>query len=289
MLEYRRVVSRLKAAIGETTPVTEISSQRVEQHKTAVKASGVGARTVNRHLVILGGIFRRADARWATGHNPASGASVKRLREQWNGAALQFYRPEQLHALVGATPDPTYEALFLTAALTGLRLGELLALRWRSVDLMAQRVQVERSFCQCSKQEKAPKSGKTRSVPLAVEVQQALARLRDATGFDGDDDLVFPEWDGGHLNYADLRAMFKRAQRRAGLPAIRFHDLRHTFGTICAGSGMPLATVQAYMGHANIGTTMVYAHHCPAGNEAALISAAFAAAKADGATTPAAI
>jgi integrase len=64
----------------------------------------------------------------------------------------------------------------------------------------------------------------------------------------------------------------------ATLPTIRFHDLRHTLGTMCAASGIRLTTVQAYMGHAHISTTMVYAHFAPAGNEAALISRAFGAA-----------
>lgn len=278
MQDYRRTVKLLKAALGEDTPVTSITAQRVEHHKTAVKATGVSARTVNRHLVLLGGIFRRADARWATGHNPASGAAVKRLREQWSGAAIRFYRPEEVHALVAATPDPTFEAMFLTAALTGLRLGELIALRWRNVDLNAQSLHVERSFCQASHEEKSPKSGRTRTVPLAPEVQHVLARLRDVTGFEADDDLVFPAWDGGHTDYRQMTAMYKTAQQRAGLKPIRFHDLRHTFGTICAAAGIPLNVIQGYLGHAHISTTEIYAHFAPKGDEAALIGAAFAAA-----------
>ncbi len=278
MGDYRRTVAVLNTALGIDTPLTAITSMDVEQLKTDAKASGLSARTVNRRLVILGGVFRRVDAKWGIGHNPASGQAVKRLREQWSGSAIRFYRPEEIHALVGATTDPTYEALFLTAALTGLRLGELRALRWRDVDLMSQRVHVERSFCGVSGKEKAPKSGKARSVPLALEVQQVLARLRDVTGFDGDGDLVFPAWDGAHLNYQELSVTYKAAQRRAKLAPIRFHDLRHTFGTMCAQAGMPLTTIQAFMGHASVTTTMIYAHFTPAGDEAAKISAAFTAA-----------
>ena len=276
MVDYRRTGKKLKQMLGADRPLLGIRSQDVEAIKTKLKASGLGARTVNRHLVILGGVFRRADAKWGTGVNPATGAAVKRLREPYAGRRIRFYRPEEIHALVGACVDPTYEAMILTAALTGLRLGELRALRWHHVDLMAQRVHVERSYCNRSGVEKAPKSGRVRSVPLAVEVQQALARLRDVTGFDGDDDLVFPAWDGNHIAYPELRVTFITAQRKAKLAPLTFHELRHTFGTICASKGIPLTTVQAYMGHANIATTMIYAHYAPAGDEAALISAAFA-------------
>lgn len=285
MADYRRIVGVLKLAFGADTPLTKITTQAVEQHKTTIKGTGVSARTTNRHLVILGGIFRRADAKWGTGHNPASGKAVKRLRESWNGRPIRFYRPAEVHALVASTRDPTLEAMFMFAALTGLRLGELRALRWHDVDLMAQRVHVRRALCGRTRTEKAPKSGKSRSVPLAMEVQQVLARLRDVTGFGADDDLVFPAWDGGHCSYEELTKVFKQAQSDAGLPPIRFHDLRHTFGTICASSGMAMTTIQQFMGHAHIGTTQIYAHFAPAGDEAARISAAFASARVPAVTS----
>lgn len=116
--------------------------------------------------------------------------------------------------------------------------------------------------------------------PQLGKVAQTLARLRTASEYGTDTDLVFPDWDGSHLPYPHLRAAFRTAVKAASLATIRFHALRHTFGTMCAASGIPLTTVQAYMGHAAISTTMIYAHFAPAGNEAALISRAFGAATA---------
>ncbi len=143
-----------------------------------------------------------------------------------------------------------------------------------AADFTAERLHVARAFCQIAKAEKSPKSGKVRSVPMADEVAQALARLQTASEFGvrrvGRRPPPLP----------DLRAAFRTAVKAAKLPPIRFHDLRHTFGTVCAASGIPLTTVQAYMGHAHISTTMVYAHFAPAGNEPALISRAFSAATA---------
>jgi integrase len=87
-------------------------------------------------------------------------------------------------------------------------------------------------------------------------------------------DLVFATLTGGHCDDSTMRRKFKRAVKAAGLahkltesPPLRFHDLRHTFGTI-AVQVWPLVDVKAYMGHADIATTMIYAHHVPKRNAA---------------------
>jgi integrase len=84
---------------------------------------------------------------------------------------------------------------------------------------------------------------------------------------------------------------FKRTLKRAGVREVRFHDLRHTFGTRCAAAGVPLRTLQAWMGHADIKTTMVYTHYAPGGNEAELVNGVFGgpSARHDQATTDRAV
>lgn len=265
----------------------EITQQDVEQYKLAVAERGLSARTVNRHLVILGGIFRRADALWNTNHNPAAAAKVKRAREQYGGR-INFLRPDEVLAVARAASDTDDSALFLTAAMTGLRQGELLALRWREVDFVAESIRVERSFDSHSKQEQPTKSGRVRSVPMAVEVAQALARLRDRERFTCDEDLVFPDWTGSHQYHDDLRVRWYAALRRAGVKRIVFHELRHTFGTMCAASGMDVTTIQTLMGHAHISTTQKYMHFAPKRQLAAQISAAFATGNPTYLTEPAA-
>ena len=78
---------------------------------------------------------------------------------------------------------------------------------------------------------------------------------------------------GEHFDDSALRRRFYAARIRAGLKRIRFHDLRHTFGTL-AVQVFPLSDVKAYMGHADIATTMVYVHHVPRLDAAARLSAA---------------
>ena len=78
----------------------------------------------------------------------------------------------------------------------------------------------------------------------------------------GDDDLVFPNPVGEPFDASGLRRRFGLALAAAGLRHIRFHDLRHSFGTL-AVQAFPLSDVQAYMGHADVATTMIYVHHVP--------------------------
>jgi integrase len=165
-------------------------------------------------------------------------------------------------------PDGT---LFLTAAFSGLRLGELLALRWRNLDFGLQRIHVESNYT--DRHEKAPKSGLVRSTLMVDEVMVALDRLSQRECFTDPDDLVFCNEAGEHVCDWGLRRRYYRALKDAGLPRIRFHDLRHCFATL-AVQKLPLPTVQGYLGHAHISTTMRYVHHTPATADVALLSEA---------------
>lgn len=125
----------------------------------------------------------------------------------------------------------------------------------------------------------SPKSGKVRSVPLAPEVAQALAKLSQREFFGGEDDLVFAGALGSYLDDSALRRRYKRALARAGLRPLRFHDLRHTFGTRMIAKA-DIRRVQEWMGHADIQTTMRYLHYAPREEDARLVAEAFAVERA---------
>jgi integrase len=120
-------------------------------------------------------------------------------------------------------------AIYLTAAFTGLRRGELLALRWRDVDFAGDTIRVRASYAGGALT--TPKSGKVRSVPMAPEVASALAKLGHRGHSTDDDDLVFIGEFAGYLDGSALRRRYDIAVKAAGLRPLRFHDLRHTFGT----------------------------------------------------------
>ena len=169
--------------------------------------------------------------------------------------------------------DEQDAALFLTAAFSGLRQGELVALRWRDVDFPGEHIRVTSSFT--TGHLTSPKSGRVRSVPMAPAVAEALARLANRNAWAGDDDLVFPGVLGSYLDASPLLRRYKRALAAAGLRPLRFHDLRHTFGTTMIRKA-DIVRVQEWMGHADIETTRKYLHFVPRPDDARLVDEAFA-------------
>jgi integrase len=223
----------------------------------------------NHIMVLLNGVFARACKVWSLPVNPV--ATVERHPVRLSGD-IEVFSPEEVWALVRAAESAQDGALFLTAAFTGLRLGELIALRWRDIDFAGSLVRVRASWSVGALT--SPKSGKVRSVPLAPEVAQALAKLSQRELFAGEDDLVFAGALGSYLDDSALRRRYKRALKCAGLRPLRFHDLRHTFGTRMIAKA-DIRRVQEWMGHADIQTTMRYLHYAPREEDARLVAEAF--------------
>lgn len=255
-------------------PVGSITPAEVAKLRDELMAGGLSPRSVVRHLTVCHGIFKHAVRAHGLARNPASAELVDRPTVRYSGD-FDTFDSDELAALARAAESDQDACLYLTAAYTGLRQGELLALRWRDVDFAGQRVHVRRSWSEAARTEKAPKSGKVRSVPLVPELVGPLDRLSRREHFTADDDLVFATEAGEHLPGWTLRRRYTDALERAGLRRVRFHDLRHCFGSV-AVRAFPLSDVQAMLGHAHVTTTMRYVHHRPGADDAAKLSAAFA-------------
>ena len=111
-------------------------------------------------------------------------------------------------------------------------------------------------------------------MPLAPDVASTLARLGQREHWVDEDELVFVGESGGYLDGSALRRRYKTALGRAGLRDLRFHDLRHTFGTRMIAKA-DIRRVQEWMGHADIQTTMRYLHFAPRDEDALLVAEAF--------------
>lgn len=270
LADYRSVVrAHFLPAFGKQ-PLERITEETIERWLAAQLREGeLSRRSVQKMVVLLNGIFRRARRVWKLPQNPV--ADIERLPVQ-KRTEIVFYSPEEVHALVRASGDEQDAALFLTAAMSGLRMGELLALRWRDVDFAAQTLRVTASYTAGTLG--APKSGLGRAVPLVDEVTQTLARLAGRKRWNGPDDLVFIGVAGGYLDGSALRRRFKRARDAAGLRPLRFHDLRHTFGSIAIRTADP-RELQEWMGHSDFSTTQIYMHYRPRADAARRLSAAF--------------
>jgi integrase len=122
-------------------------------------------------------------------------------------------------------------------------------------------------------------------VPMVPDVAAALARLGQRDHSIGDDDLVFVGELGGYLDASALRRRYVAAQHAAGLRRLRFHDLRHTFGSLAINRAS-IVQVQSWMGHADVDTTSRYLHHKSRADDAALLAGMLRVAHNEGTETP---
>ena len=257
------------------------------------------ARSVNLHRQVMGSIYKYAcrDDTYGLPYNPAAGTEKRREPDP---AEIITYTPADVEAIVRAAAagahrdavriamgpdelearrleDEQDACIILVAAFCGLRMGECLGLRWRHVMWDAQRLHVQLNYVQG--REDPPKGRRARTVPLADQSAQTLARLSQRPMFTRSADLVFCSRAGEHLNGSALRRRYMKARDAAHredpeMPLLRFHDLRHTFGTLAA-QGFDLVNVQAMMGHADSRTTARYLHARPAREDAAKLTAIF--------------
>jgi integrase len=166
--------------------------------------------------------------------------------------------------------------------MTGLRRGELVALRWRDIDFPGQSIRVRANYSYGELV--TPKSGKVRSVPMVPDVAQALARLGQRERFTADEDPVFASTLGGHLDASALRRRYDAAARRADLRPLPFHSLRHYFGSMAVNRAS-LVQVQSWMGHSHIQTTARYLHAKSQADDAQRLAEAFAPSELASTTT----
>jgi integrase len=287
-------------------PLSKVSVSDVESLASAMVAAGLKPSSVRNVLVYLHGVFEHAVERGWVESNPVKRAArpKRRLRRDTN-PDLRFLTMNELEAVVREIPDavverqpatsrrgragaappiprdvlgPVTRRVILAAGTTGLRRSELLGLRWRDVDWGAQRIRVRNAYVlgEHSTDGKSDLSTR-RSVPMADRLMRELDEWSQRTPFNSDDDLVFAHPESGKpLDGSKVSKRFKTACRTAKVRQVRFHDLRHTFATCLAAAGVPLRTIQEYLGHADAKTTQIYAHYAPSEKEVAMVNEALA-------------
>ena len=297
-IPYRRgegvTLGHVMKALGDR-PAAKITTRDVEDLLATVSATGASARTVNKHRAIIGAIFAYGikGSTFALPGNPARDADKR--REPHRGA-LVYYSVEEVEALARALADgrhreaSTHEIseqerdarraedqqdgeMVRVSAYAGLRLGEVLALRWRDVDFAGHALTVGRAMS--AGVESSTKSGRVRRLPLPDQAAAALDRMSRREDFTGADERVFCNPLGRTLDPSALRRRYRRAQAAAGLRPLRWHDLRHTYGSLLAAAGVDLVTIQAAMGHSALATTGRYLHARPAADQAEVFTRAF--------------
>jgi len=154
--------------------------------------------------------------------------------------------------------EPKWHPFFLVALHTGMRQGEIFGLQWGDLDFVKRQIHIRRTIRK--RVVGTPKNNRHRSVPMTDRLHDALwahRSLRSRT-------WVFTRDNGEPLTRNSIKWAFWRHTRAAGLPEIRFHDLRHSFASQLVMAGVPLAGVKELLGHADIKMTMRYSHLAPA-------------------------
>jgi integrase len=257
--------------------ITSVTSQEVEAWVASLTAKGLSPASVRGTCVALNKMFRYAQRHDLVAKNPCAGTELPRSPVQ----EMRCLTPAQVEMLASELDkhDP-YGLLVRFAAYTGLRAGELAGLQVRDVNLLRKTVRVERTLQRARGEGwtlATPKSDRsTRTVPLRSSLANQLSEyLSTHPRRDESEAALWPgRVRGGHgehkssLDYTRpfdhqsfYRYYFKPALACAGLPSIRFHDLRHSYASIMAAAGVDIYKVSRWMGHASVSTTdAIYTH-----------------------------
>lgn len=230
--------------------------------------TGLSWACVDHYRHLLSKIFSSAK-KWGyySGENPAAGVE---LPEKQAVREKHLLTPEQITRLLRVLREPV-RTMALVAVLTGLRVGEILALRWQDLDLASGRLRVEQA---CYRgQFGSPKTpGSRRALPLPGALVATLTRYRASKPATAEDDLLFQTTTGRPFSDTNLlHRHLKPAGQQIGAPWLNWHTLRRTHATYFQVAGGSIKDAQAQLGHSKLSTTLeIYTLPIPAQQRAAV-------------------
>lgn len=238
--------------IGHLAPLHAVKAEALSPLMVdGVLAKAGSPRLRQMMFVVLRAAFKWARVKRLVSQDPMPGVERPRVAKK----EVAVWDKGQVRAFLDSRPDP----LFVVALYTGLRQGELLGLEWGDVDLAARTLTVRRTLIEIKGKvvgtgEPKTESGR-RTVSLPGPAVEALVAIRELGG------LVFKTSNGTHLLKSNVTRSFKRACQKAGVPKIRFHDLRHCHATLLLAAGENVKVVSKRLGHSSVQVTLdVYAH-----------------------------
>ena len=235
---------------------TLLTKGRVERIEAENQPSGLSAKTVRNINQVISSALDLAVAQKIIPSNPTDACELPKVEHR----EMQTIPEEQLQAfLAEAKATGVYEMYYIELA-TGLRRGELLGLKWQDIDWKNGIIRVRRQIARVDGRiVEAPLKTKNsyRTVTISPQAIEVLKQQKAKTH----DQYVFPSPNGGPISPDSVNNMLKRVLARAGIPEVRFHDLRHTFATIALQNGVDIKTVSGMLGHFSAGFTLdTYAH-----------------------------
>jgi integrase len=275
-MQYKQVVrdhiipllGRVKLKDLRPDQVQFLYSQKLEEGKSV--------RTVRLIHAVLRRAMNQAVMWGLTGRNPVLAVKPPKKQEK----EMLYLTEAQVRVLLNYVSETRYSALYYLAVTTGLRQGELLGLKWSDFDWENKRFQVLRQLQRITGKglvfsEPKTKAGK-RSIAIGDNTIRILRKhqeiMKSQKQFVGDrwqeNNLVFPSTIGTPMGPRNLATHFYNLLKETGLPAIRFHDLRHTAATLMLTKGAHPKVVQERLGHSSIALTLdTYSHVIPSMQE----------------------
>ena len=245
---------------------TLLANGRVDRLESKGQLKGLSPKTVRNIHQILSSALKLAQEQRIILTNPAEGCALPKVEHR----EMKTLPVEQLQSFLREAKDSGVFELYYLELATGLRRGELLGLKWEDIDLEHGDLRVRRQIARINgKVVEAPLKTKNayRTLPLAEDTISILEEQKKKVG---SSPWVFPSTTGGHISPDSVLHMLHRVLKRAGLPQVRFHDLRHTFATLALQNGVDIKTVSGMLGHFSAGFTLdTYAHVTTSAQKAA--------------------
>jgi integrase len=274
---YQSIIRyHITPAIG-SLPLRNLSPEHLQRYYTDKIKTGLSTTTVRHHHTMLHRALKQAVQWGLLSRNPADMVTPPRNRRN----EMHTLNESQVTTILNKAPD-TYHCLFYLALQTGLRRGELLAIRWSDVNLDMAEMSISRSAFQMPGGKVEFKTVKTarsrRMIALSPQTCVALRHyldnqmeIRARLGIPFKNDaLVFSHLDGSPLKGNSVWAAWHKMLITMGITGIRFHDIRHTMATAMLQAGVHPKIVQERLGHASISTTLdIYSHVSPGLQQAA--------------------
>lgn len=258
--EYESIVRlHLVPAFGEL-PLSDITPEAVQSWVASLISGGVAPASARNRCIVLKRILETSLDYGLISENPVDSVAFPRVERQ----EMKFLSPEEVKRLLDACPE-SWSLIFALPALAGLRKGECLALEWSDIDTEAMTISINKTMR--SGVVTSPKTASSRSiVPVPESLSPLIAQRRRHAG---EHSLVFCRSDGRHLADSTPNRILRQALEKAGLPQIRFHDLRHSWAVGHIQAGTDLRTLAA-LGRWSSPQTLLdtYAHVIGLGGDA---------------------
>ncbi len=254
---YRMHLERhIIPALGNSA-LKELDGPQIQRFIHTLSQRGLAPNSVARILATLRSALGHAVRTGVLATNPAAGIRPPEVRRQ----AIHTWTPDEAAVFIDALPDDGLGIMLRLAAITGMRRGEVLALRWSAINLRAGLIRVEAARVAIGAEvvEGAPKSSSGyRSVFIDQATVQHLRTWRTAQKTDASHGYVCTDGDGLPLVPWHVSSAFRQLCEQLTLPPLRLHDLRHTSATLGLAAGESLKEVSTRLGHADITVTAAF-------------------------------